>query len=67
VGAEGTPKEIVAKLNVAAIEGPERFGGADATENLGLLWFFFTDAARESVDPAGAGDWQKAEIANGGR
>jgi len=52
---KGTPKEIVAKLNVAAIEALNDSAVQQHLKNLGL-----PDAARKSVDPAGAWSWQKA-------
>jgi tripartite-type tricarboxylate transporter receptor subunit TctC len=55
---KGTPKEIVAKLNAAAIEALNDSNVRKALENLGLQM-----PPAEKLSPESLGDWQKAEIA----
>ena len=54
----GTPKEIVAKLNAAAVEALSDPVVRRQLENLGLQM-----PALDQLSPQALGDWQKAEIA----
>jgi len=53
-----TPKEIVAKLNAAAVEALNDPAVRKQLENLGLQM-----TAKDKQSPQALGDWQKAEIA----
>jgi tripartite-type tricarboxylate transporter receptor subunit TctC len=55
---KGTPKEIVAKLNAAAIEALSDPAVQKQFENLGLQM-----PPENQLTPQALGDWQKAEIA----
>lgn len=55
---KGTPKEIVAKLNAAAIEALNDSNARKALENLGLEM-----PPADKLSPEALGEWQKAEIA----
>jgi tripartite-type tricarboxylate transporter receptor subunit TctC len=55
---KGTPKEIVAKLNAAAVEALSDPVVRRQLENLGLQM-----PALDQLSPQALGDWQKAEIA----
>ncbi len=55
---KGTPREIVAKLNGAAIEALNDPDVRKALENLGLQM-----PPADKLTPESLGDWQKAEIA----
>jgi tripartite-type tricarboxylate transporter receptor subunit TctC len=55
---KGTPKEIVAKLNAAAIEALHDPAVQKQFENLGLQM-----PPENQLTPQALGDWQKAEIA----
>ena len=55
---KGTPKEIIAKLNKAAIETLADPQVKKQLENLGLQM-----PPADKSTPAALGDWQKAEIA----
>ena len=55
---KGTPREIVAKLNAAAVEALNDPGVRDQFENLGLQM-----PPSDRLTPEALGDWQKAEIA----
>jgi tripartite-type tricarboxylate transporter receptor subunit TctC len=55
---KGTPKEIVAKLNAAAIEALNDPAVQKQFENLGLQM-----PPENQLTPQALGDWQKAEIA----
>ena len=55
---KGTPKEIVAKLNAAAVEALNDPQVRKQLENLGLQM-----PPSDKLTPAALGDWQKAEIA----
>jgi tripartite-type tricarboxylate transporter receptor subunit TctC len=55
---KGTPKEIVAKLNAAAVEALNDIQVRKQLENLGLQM-----PPSDKLTPDGLGDWQKAEIA----
>jgi tripartite-type tricarboxylate transporter receptor subunit TctC len=55
---KGTPKEIVAKLNAAAIEALNDSAVQKRLENLGLQM-----PPENQLTPQALGDWQKAEIA----
>ena len=55
---KGTPKEIIAKLNVAAVEALNDPGVRKQLENLGLQM-----PPKDQLSPQALGDWQKAEIA----
>ena len=55
---KGTPKEIVAKLNAAAIEALNDSAVQKQLENLGLQM-----PPENQLTPQALGDWQKAEIA----
>jgi tripartite-type tricarboxylate transporter receptor subunit TctC len=53
-----TPKDIVAKLNAAAVDALNDPAVRKQLENLGLQM-----PPREKLSPEALGDWQKAEIA----
>src|SRR3954469_12887439 len=53
-----TPKEIVAKLNAAAVDALNDPGVRKQLENLGLQM-----PPKDKLSPQALGDWQKAEIA----
>ena len=55
---KGTPKEIVAKLNAAAVEALNDPAVKKQLENLGLQM-----PPKDQLSPQALGDWQKAEIA----
>ena len=55
---KGTPKEIVAKLNAAAVEAMNDPAVRKQLENLGLQM-----PPADKLTPQALGDWQKAEIA----
>jgi tripartite-type tricarboxylate transporter receptor subunit TctC len=55
---KGTPKEIVAKLNAAAIDALNDPAVSAQLEKLGLQM-----PPKDKLTPAALGDWQKAEIA----
>ena len=55
---KGTPKEIVAKLNAAAVEALSDPAVRKQLENLGLQM-----TPLDQLSPEALGDWQKAEIA----
>lgn len=55
---KGTPKEIVAKLNAAAVEALSDPAARKQLENLGLQM-----PPKDQLTPQALGDWQKAEIA----
>ncbi len=55
---KGTPKEIVAKLNAAAVEALNDPAVAKQLENLGLRM-----PPKDQLTPEALGAWQKAEIA----
>ena len=55
---KGTPKEIVAKLNAAAVEALNDIQVRKQLENLGLQM-----PPSDKLTPDALGDWQKAEIA----
>ena len=55
---KGTPKEIIAKLNTAAVEALNDPGVRKQLENLGLQM-----PPKDQLSPQALGDWQKAEIA----
>ena len=55
---KGTPKEIVAKLNAAAVEALNDPAVQKQFENLGLQM-----PPENQLTPQALGDWQKAEIA----
>jgi tripartite-type tricarboxylate transporter receptor subunit TctC len=55
---KGTPREIVARLNAAAIEALSDSNVRKALENLGLQM-----PPAEKLSPESLGEWQKAEIA----
>jgi tripartite-type tricarboxylate transporter receptor subunit TctC len=55
---KGTPKEIVTKLNAAAVDGLNDPGVRRQLENLGLQM-----PPADRLTPEALGDWQKAEIA----
>lgn len=55
---KGTPKEIVAKLNAAAVEALNDPAVKKQLENLGLQM-----PPQDQLSPQALGDWQKAEIA----
>ena len=55
---KGTPKEIIAKLNAAAVEALNDPGVRKQLENLGLQM-----PPKDQLSPQALGDWQKAEIA----
>jgi len=55
---KGTPKEIVAKLNAAAVEALGDPAVRKQLENLGLQM-----TPLDQLSPQALGDWQKAEIA----
>jgi tripartite-type tricarboxylate transporter receptor subunit TctC len=55
---KGTPKEIVAKLNAAAVEALNDPPVRKQLENLGLQM-----PPKDQLTPQALGDWQKAEIA----
>jgi tripartite-type tricarboxylate transporter receptor subunit TctC len=55
---KGTPKEIVAKLNAAALEALNDSAVQKRLENLGLQM-----PPENQLTPQALGDWQKAEIA----
>jgi tripartite-type tricarboxylate transporter receptor subunit TctC len=55
---KGTPKEVVAKLNAAAIEALNDPAVQKQFENLGLQM-----PPEDQLTPQALGDWQKAEIA----
>jgi len=55
---KGTPKEIVAKLNAAAVEALNDPAVQKQFENLGLQM-----PPQNQLTPQALGDWQKAEIA----
>ncbi len=55
---KGTPKEVVAKLNAAAVDALNDPAVRKQLENLGLQM-----PPKEKLTPAALGEWQKAEIA----
>ena len=55
---KGTPKEIVAKLNTAALDALNDAAVRKQFENLGLAM-----PPKDKLSPQALGDWQKAEIA----
>ena len=55
---KGTPKEIVAKLNAAAVDALDDPAVRKQLENLGLAM-----PPKDQLSPAALGAWQKAEIA----
>jgi tripartite-type tricarboxylate transporter receptor subunit TctC len=55
---KGTPKEVVAKLNTAAVEALNDPAVRKQLENLGLQM-----PPKDKLTPAALGEWQKAEIA----
>jgi tripartite-type tricarboxylate transporter receptor subunit TctC len=55
---KGTPKDIIAKLNAAAVEALNDPGVRKQLENLGLQM-----PPKDQQTPEALGDWQKAEIA----
>jgi len=55
---KGTPKEIVTKLNAAAVEALNDPSVRKQLENLGLQM-----PPKDQLTPQALGDWQKAEIA----
>ena len=55
---KGTPKEIVTRLNAAAVEALNDPGARKQLENLGLQM-----PPRDQLTPQALGAWQKAEIA----
>jgi tripartite-type tricarboxylate transporter receptor subunit TctC len=55
---KGTPKEIVTKLNAAAVEALNDPSVRKQLENIGLQM-----PPRDQLSPQALGDWQKAEIA----
>ena len=55
---KGTPKEIVARLNAAAVDALNDPGVRKQLDNLGLQM-----PPKDSLSPQALGDWQKAEIA----
>jgi tripartite-type tricarboxylate transporter receptor subunit TctC len=55
---KGTQKEIIAKLNAAAVEALNDPGVRKQLENLGLQM-----PPKDQLSPQALGDWQKAEIA----
>ena len=55
---KGTPKEIVAKLNAAAVEALNDPAVRKQLENLGLQM-----PPKDQLSPEALGAWQKAEIA----
>ena len=55
---KGTPKDIVAKLNAAAVDALNDPGVRKQLENLGLQM-----PPKDQLTPAALGVWQKAEIA----
>jgi tripartite-type tricarboxylate transporter receptor subunit TctC len=55
---KGTPKEIVTKLNAAAVEALNDPAVIKQLENLGLQM-----PPKDQLSPQALGDWQKAEIA----
>jgi tripartite-type tricarboxylate transporter receptor subunit TctC len=55
---KGTPKEIVAKINAAAVEALNDPAVKKQLENLGLQM-----PPKDQLSPQALGDWQKAEIA----
>jgi tripartite-type tricarboxylate transporter receptor subunit TctC len=55
---KGTPKEIVARLNAAAVEALSDPAARKQLENLGLQM-----PPKDQLTPQALGDWQKAEIA----
>ena len=56
--AKGTPKEIVVKLNAAAVEALNDPAVRKQLENLGLQM-----PPKDKLSPQALGDWQKSEIA----
>ena len=54
----GTPKDIVAKLNAAALDALRDPATRKQLENLGLQM-----PPKDKLSPQALGDWQKAEIA----
>jgi len=55
---KGTPKDVVAKLNAAAVEALNDPAVRKQFENLGLQM-----PPKDKLTPAALGEWQKAEIA----
>ncbi len=55
---KGTPKEIVARLNAAAVDALNDPGVRKQLDNLGLQM-----PPKDQLSPQALGDWQKAEIA----
>lgn len=55
---KGTPKEVIAKLNAAAVEALNDPAVKKQFENLGLQM-----PPKDKLTPQALGDWQKAEIA----
>ncbi|MDP3690391.1 tripartite tricarboxylate transporter substrate binding protein BugD [Bradyrhizobium sp.] len=55
---KGTPKDIVTKLNAAAVDALNDAAVRKQLENLGLAM-----PPKEKLSPQALGDWQKAEIA----
>ena len=55
---KGTPKDIVAKLNTAALDALNDAAVRKQFENLGLAM-----PPKDKLSPQALGDWQKAEIA----
>ena len=55
---KGTPKDIIAKLNAAAVEALNDPGVRKQLEKLGLQM-----PPKDKQTPEALGDWQKAEIA----
>ena len=55
---KGTPKDIVAKLNAAAVDALNDPGARKQLESLGLQM-----PPQDQLAPQALGDWQKAEIA----
>jgi tripartite-type tricarboxylate transporter receptor subunit TctC len=55
---KGTPKEIVARLNAAAVDALNDPGARKQLESLGLQM-----PPQDQLAPQALGDWQKAEIA----
>ena len=55
---KGTPKEIVTKINAAAVEALNDPAVKKQLENLGLQM-----PSKDQLTPQALGDWQKAEIA----
>jgi tripartite-type tricarboxylate transporter receptor subunit TctC len=58
VGAQGTPKDIIAKLNASVVEAMSDPAVRKQFENLGLQM-----TPKDKLTPEALGEWQKAEIA----